>query len=181
MARWTEHELEFSIYLPCQPWAFVQHIIHPIAAAAPSRKHQRSDSQQEPGWVHRKRGPFPILLNTLALQFTSQWLSATFGPSLLPLFSPPPHILLARMLSCGSTRLQRKLGIVVLRGDQEDKETGFLGQRALSLPLCTHLFTSVHRFPLWPSHRKRRPHTEWNSEDHQWLQPAPQLNLGDAV
>lgn len=100
--------------------------------------------------------------------FSQPYLSGLF---VAPLFTPM-HIPLARTHSCGSTKLQRQLGHVVLLGDQEEKETWFLDHIALSLPQSTHLFTicssisycvpHIESQDLNPSEISQRPSSDCN-------------------
>lgn len=181
-ARWAESGLEFRLSLPCQPGSFVQHIIHTTAEAALSRKLGWSDSHRELAWVYRNRRPCPTLPPNLSLRFTQWQLNPTFGAPLLSRSSLPTHSPLARTPSGGSAKSQRKLGIAVLLGDREDKETGFLGHRALALPPSTHLFTLCSSISIMTLTQKVQP-SSWvkHPKGHPVMQPAPGADLGDAV
>lgn len=78
----------------------------------------------------------------------------------------PTPIPLARTQSCDSTKLQRKLGNVVLLGDQEEKEVRFLDHIELSLPQSTHLFTICSLISHYVPHRKHRSHPKREHKDH---------------
>lgn len=158
--------------LPCQASTFVQHITCTTTAAL-SRKLHGSDPHQGLDQIWGNRGPFLILPTNL--YFSQPYLSDLF---VAPLFIPL-NIPLGRTHSCGSTKLQRQLGHVVLLGDQEEKETWFLDHihclchSPLICSSISYCVPHIESIDLNPSEISQRPSNDCNQLQGQ--------DLGDVV